>query len=65
MPIEEGDEPEPWRSSEAEPPGARRRNPALICLMRELPEDLESKLGYRMAYGEAARQAEVAPVDHG
>ena len=33
--------------------------------MLELPEDLESKLGYRIAYGEAARLAEMARFDHG
>ncbi len=32
--------------------------------MNELPEDLESKLGYRIAYGEAARLAEMARFDH-
>src|SRR4051794_7561122 len=33
--------------------------------MRELPEDLESRLGYRIAYGEAARLVEMARFDHG
>ena len=33
--------------------------------MLELPEDLESKLAYRIAYGEAARLAEMARFDHG
>jgi hypothetical protein len=33
--------------------------------MLELPDDLEFKLGYRIAYGEAARLAEMARFDHG
>lgn len=33
--------------------------------MEELPNDLESRLGYRIAYGEAARLAEMARFDHG
>jgi hypothetical protein len=33
--------------------------------MHELPDDLESRLGYRLAYGEAARLAEMARFDHG
>lgn len=33
--------------------------------MDELPDDLESKLGYCIAYGEAARLAEMARFDHG
>ncbi len=33
--------------------------------MDELPEDLESMLGYRIAYGEAVRLAEMARFDHG
>ena len=33
--------------------------------MNELPDDLESRLGYRLAYGEAARLAEMARFDHG
>jgi hypothetical protein len=34
-------------------------------MLRELPDDLISKMGYRLAYGEAARQAEIATFDHG
>jgi hypothetical protein len=33
--------------------------------MNEVPEDLQSKLGYRIAYGEAARLAEMSRFDHG
>ncbi len=33
--------------------------------MNELPDDLEARLGYRLAYGEAARLAEMARFDHG
>ncbi len=33
--------------------------------MDELSDDLESRLGYRLAYGEAARLAEIARFDHG
>ncbi len=33
--------------------------------MNELPDDLESKLGYRIAYGEAAPLAEMARFEHG
>jgi hypothetical protein len=33
--------------------------------MLDRPEDLESRLGYRIAYGEAARLAEMARFDHG
>jgi hypothetical protein len=33
--------------------------------MGDLPHDLESQLGYRIAYGEAARLAEMARFDHG
>ena len=33
--------------------------------MLELPEDLQSRLGYRIASGEAARLAEMATFDHG
>jgi hypothetical protein len=32
---------------------------------KELPDDLESKLAYHIAYGEAARLAEMARFDHG
>ena len=31
----------------------------------EFLHDFESRLGYRIAYGEAARLAEMAPFDHG
>ena len=31
----------------------------------ELPDDLTSRIGYRMAYGEAARLAEMSRFDHG
>jgi hypothetical protein len=34
-------------------------------MLEELPRDLMSKLGYRIAYGEAARLAEMATFDHG
>jgi hypothetical protein len=34
-------------------------------MLRELPDDLMSKMGYRLAYGEAARLAEMARFDHG
>jgi hypothetical protein len=34
-------------------------------MLRELPDDLMSKMGYRLAYGEAARLAEMATFDHG
>jgi hypothetical protein len=34
-------------------------------MLEELPRDLMSKLGYRIAYGEAARLAEMARIDHG
>jgi hypothetical protein len=33
--------------------------------MEDLPDDLQSRLGYRIAYGEAARLAEIARFDHG
>jgi hypothetical protein len=33
--------------------------------MEELPEDMRSRFGYRIAYGEAARLAEIARFDHG
>ena len=33
--------------------------------MDEFPDDLGAKLGYRIAYGEAARLAEMARFDHG
>src|SRR5262245_29871020 len=34
-------------------------------MLEELPDDLMFRLGYRMAYGEAARLAEMATFDHG
>jgi hypothetical protein len=34
-------------------------------MMVELPDDLQSKRGYCIAYGEAARLAEMARFDHG
>ena len=34
-------------------------------MLRELPDDLMSKMDYRTAYGEAARLAEMARFDHG
>ncbi len=34
-------------------------------MLEELPRDLMSKMGYRVAYGEAARLAEMARFDHG
>jgi hypothetical protein len=34
-------------------------------MLGELTRDLMSKLGYRIAYGEAARLAEMARFDHG
>jgi hypothetical protein len=34
-------------------------------MLEELPNDLMSKLGYRIANGEAARFAEMATFDHG
>jgi hypothetical protein len=34
-------------------------------MLEELPRDLESRVGYRVAYGEAARLAEMAMFDHG
>ena len=34
-------------------------------MQEELPDDLMSRLGYRIAYGEAARLAEMASFDHG
>lgn len=33
--------------------------------MDELPDDLTYRIGYRIAYGEAARLAEIARFDHG
>jgi hypothetical protein len=33
-------------------------------MLEELPHDLESRVGYRAAYGEAARLAEMATFDH-
>jgi hypothetical protein len=35
------------------------------AVMEDLPHDLESQIGYRIAYGEAARLAEMARFDHG
>jgi hypothetical protein len=34
-------------------------------MLEDIPHDLMSKLGYRIAYGEAARLAEMARFDHG
>jgi hypothetical protein len=34
-------------------------------MLEDLPRDLMSKLGYRIAYREAARLAEMARFDHG
>ena len=34
-------------------------------MLEELPTDMQSRLGYRIAYGEAARLAEIAPYHHG
>lgn len=33
--------------------------------MQDLPDDLRSRVGYRIAFGEAARLAEMAAFDHG
>jgi hypothetical protein len=33
--------------------------------MDDIPHDLESRIGYRTAYGEAARLFEMARFDHG
>ena len=33
--------------------------------MDDLPDDFQSRLAYRIAYGEAARLAEIARFDHG
>jgi hypothetical protein len=33
--------------------------------MDDLPDDFRSRLAYRIAYGEAARLAEIARFDHG
>jgi hypothetical protein len=33
--------------------------------MDDLPDDLQSRLAYHIAYGEAARLAEIARFDHG
>jgi hypothetical protein len=33
--------------------------------MDDLPDDFDSRLAYRVAYGEAARLAEIARFDHG
>jgi hypothetical protein len=34
-------------------------------MLEELPHDLESRVGNRIAYGEAVRLAEMATSDHG
>jgi len=34
-------------------------------MLEELPHDLASRVGYRAAFGEAARLAEMATLDHG
>jgi hypothetical protein len=34
-------------------------------MLEELPRDMQARLGYRIAYGEAARLAEMATFDHG
>jgi hypothetical protein len=34
-------------------------------MLEELPDDMKFRLGYRIAYGEAARLAEMATFDHG
>jgi hypothetical protein len=34
-------------------------------MLRELPEDMVSRVGYRIAYGEATRLFEMAQFDHG
>ena len=34
-------------------------------MLENLPDYLMSRLGYRIAYGEAARLAEIARFDHG
>ncbi len=34
-------------------------------MLEELPDDMQSRLGYRIDYGEAARLAEMATFDHG
>jgi hypothetical protein len=34
-------------------------------MLEELPQDRPSRIGYRIAYGEAARLAEMATFDHG
>jgi hypothetical protein len=34
------------------------------AMLEELPRDLMARLGYRIAYGEAARLAEMARFDH-
>ena len=33
--------------------------------MDDLPDDFQSRLAYRIAFGEAARLAEIARFDHG
>jgi hypothetical protein len=33
--------------------------------MDQLPDDLTSRIGYRIAYGEAARLLEIARFEHG
>ena len=34
-------------------------------MLEDLPQDMESRISYRIAYGEAARLAEMAAFDHG
>lgn len=34
-------------------------------MLEDLPQDMGSRVGYRIAYGEAARLAEMAAFDHG
>src|SRR5262245_32659090 len=43
----------------------RARAPGDWMMLEELPDDLMSRLGYRIAFGEAARLAEMAMFDHG
>jgi hypothetical protein len=42
-----------------------RRWPNDREVLEELPQDMQSRLGYRIAYGAAARLAEMATFDHG
>src|SRR5438552_10865024 len=41
------------------------REKSALTSMEDLPDDLESRFAYRIAYGEAARLAEIARFDHG